>query len=273
MLHNVVNALLNMILVSMPEELFLTVMTLIFLKRFDLLDIRMWRLNLKWIMIPVLCMSLNFNITKYIIQLPKVYCSLSSLIIFIVSFIYIIKINSYKISKKEYRKIFLGISLSFIIWGLLESITYPIFLYLINKPLEFVNNNILLNFTISIPSRVFAFSLIVFLIIKYNNTMKIRIFDVISKNKFLLRSIVSFAILSNILSVYIIKLIGSDRILENKVTPFEQIFISMCTLIIPTIILFWMLLLVNYLLVKEREIQQTYENLIIEDDVMADVDN
>jgi len=56
-MQGVTNALLNMILVSIPEELFLTVMTLIFLKRFDMLDIRMWRYNLKWIMIPIVLMG------------------------------------------------------------------------------------------------------------------------------------------------------------------------------------------------------------------------
>lgn len=272
-MHDLTNALLNLILVSIPEELFLTSMTLILLKRFDMLDIRMWKYNLKWIMLPVLLMGLDVNITRYILDIPRVITSLSSLLIFFISFTYMIWKNSYELRRKDFRKIIISISLSFIIFGVLESITVPIVLFLTNKTLEFFNSNIMWNFMLSLPSRVFSFSLVIYLIIKYNSVVKIKVFDVISKNNFLLWSIVSFSILSNILAVYGIKLIGIDRILDNKVSMFGHIFISMSILVIPTIVLFWILLLINYIIVKEKQIQQTYESLVRQDDIMLDVED
>lgn len=273
MLHNVMNALLNTILVSVPEEFFLVVMTLIFIKRFDLLDIRMWRQNIKWITIPVLPVAIMINIFRYIIVIPRPMMTIVNLILFYILMVYILRNNSYEFGKKEYRKLLVGFSLSFIIWGILESATVPIILFLMKKPLEFFNQNIMWNLMLSIPSRIFAFILITYLIVKHNNIMKIKVFEVISRNHFLLTSIVSFAIISNIISVYILKLIGTNRILENKMSLIEQMFITMGVIIFPAIILFWMLLLINYLLVKERQIQQTYKNLVIQDDFTSDVEN
>jgi len=272
-MQGVINALLSTILVSIPEELFLTGMTLILLKRFDMLDIRMWKQNLKWIIIPVLSMSVNINTTKYILQLPKVTCSLSSLIIFIITFTYIIRKNSFEFKKRDYCKLFVCIIFSLIMFGFLEGCTYPIMLYLMNQPLDFLNTNILWNFILSIPSRILGFSIVIYLIIQHNNIVEIKIFETISKNRFLLYSFISFTIMSNVIAIYVLKLIGSDRILENKVSMIEQSFIVMGALVIPAIILFWMLLLINYLLVKERQIQQTYKNLVMQDDVMLDVED
>ena len=272
-MQGVINALLNFVLVSVSEELFLTSMTLILLKRFDMLDIRMWRYNLKWIMIPVVLMALDINITKYIFQFPKVVCSLSSLIIFIISFTYIIRKNSFEFKRREYGKIFICLLSSFVVFSFIEGCTCPLVLYLMNKPLEFFNNNILWNFVLSAPSRILGFMLIIFLIIKHNNIINIRIFDVIAKNKFLLRSIISFAITSIIISVYVLKLIGTNRVLESKVSILEQGFIIMGVLTIPAIILFWVLLLINFLLIKEKQIQQTYENLVMQDDITLDVED
>ena len=80
-MQGVTNALLNMVLISLPEEIFVTCMTLILFKRFDLLDIRMWRRNIKWIIIPSLLMAMCISIFKYIIILPKLLTSIISLII------------------------------------------------------------------------------------------------------------------------------------------------------------------------------------------------
>jgi TM2 domain-containing membrane protein YozV len=41
----------------------------------------------------------------------------------------------------------------------------------------------------------------------------------------------------------------------------------------PIILITWFLIFVNYLLTKEKQIQQTYENLIIQDDVTFDVED
>ena len=267
-MQDVVNVLLNTVLVSIPEEIFLTVMTLIILKRFDMLDIRMWRQNLKWIMIPVLLVAILMNTFTLIPFISSSIGTIFVLVIFYTLMIYIIKQNSYDFANKDYWKILLSLSVSFFILGLLESLTVPLILFLLHKPLTFINDNSMWNFIVSIPSRILEFLIIIYLIIKHNNIVKIRMFDIITKNNFLLSSITSFAILSNVFAVYSIKLIGFDRILENKVPILGQVFVSMAILVVPAIIIFWALLLINYLSVREKSMKQTYESLAMQDDIM-----
>ena len=62
--------LLNIIFTSIPEEAFIAIITLIFLKLNNLLDIYTWNKSLKWIALAVLPVSIMINILKYIIIVP-----------------------------------------------------------------------------------------------------------------------------------------------------------------------------------------------------------
>ena len=269
------NILFDLVLVTIPEQFFLVVMTLIFLKKFGILDVLMWKQNIKWILIPVIPISIIEDINTFIItnELFSSILTVLNLIFFYILIVYVIKNNSDEFQMKDHRKIFLSLATSFLILGVLESVTVPLMILLLNKSLIFINSNATWNFIASIPSRIFESLILSFLIIKNNNVVKIRMFDVISKNNLLLVSTTTFVILSNIFAVYAIKLVGVNRILENKVSMFGQIVISMGILVVPALILFWVLLLINYILVKEKQIQQTYENLIRKDDVMLDVED
>ena len=99
-MQGVTNALLNTILVSIPEESFIVIMTLVFLRRFDMLDIRMWKHSLKWIMVPTLPVAIMINVFRYIVIIPKPLMSLTSFILMVVLIIYLIVKNSYDIDKK-----------------------------------------------------------------------------------------------------------------------------------------------------------------------------
>jgi hypothetical protein len=72
-------------------------------------------------------------------------------------------------------------------------------------------------------------------------------------------------------TIYLIKLIGINLILI-KLSFFEQLIITILIFIIPTITITWILLIVNYILKIEKRIQQTYENLATQDDIMFDVE-
>lgn len=273
MSQNVVNALLNFILVGIPEELFLTIIMLILMKRFDLIDIRIWKQNIKWLAIPVLPVALMINIFRYILMIPKPLMTIIDLILFFVLMVYVLKKNSFDFCKKEYKDLIISFALSFMLLGLLESLTVPIVLFLTNKPLEYFNNNAILNFILSIPSRMIEIFIIILLIIKCNNTIKIKVLDSIVRSKFLLTSIVIFSISFNIISVYVIKLITVNKILDGNVSGLEQVFISIGILLIPSSIIFWMLLAIGKFLTVEKRMQQTYNNLFEKDNVMFDVED
>lgn len=270
-MHNVVNALLNMILVSIPEDIFIVLITLIFLKRFDLLDIRMWKQNIKWIMIPVVPVALIINFFRYIVIIPKPIISLISLFVMNILIIYIIVKSSYLTEKKQIFKTIMFTLISFVIVGLIEILYYPILLQWLQKEMSFFDQNILYNLLITIPARVIQICIVAFIIIKKNNTIRINIFDTIIKNKFLANSfaVILIIVLSTI--IYATKLMMIDNILIY-LNIIDQLVIVIIILTVPIILITMFLIFVNYILLVQKQIQQTYENLIIQDDV-TDVEN
>ena len=271
-MQELANAILHLILVSIPEELFLTITTLIFMKRFDMLDIQMWKLNFKSIMIPVLPVAIMINISRYVVVTYQPVMMIATIALFYIILVYILKQNSHAFSFRDYKKILMSLSFSFFILGLMESVTIPLILFLLNKSLTVINDSTMWNFIATVPSRVLEFLFVGFSIVKHNNVAKIKMFDEICKNNFLLFSVTFFVIIFNIIAIYSIKLIGIDRILQDKVSEFAQILISMSVLVIPAILLFYVLLLINFFLVKQKEIEQTYKNLVEQDDIMLDIE-
>ena len=65
-MQSLINALLNMFFVSLPEELFVVSIVLIFIGRDDLLDLRMWKDNIKWVSIPAIGMSFIISFSRFI---------------------------------------------------------------------------------------------------------------------------------------------------------------------------------------------------------------
>jgi hypothetical protein len=270
--QNVLNAILNFILVSIPEEAFIVVMTLILLKRFDLLDVRMWRQNLKWLMIPTLPVVFFINLFRYVIIIPRSLASLITYILMILLILYIVLKNSYLFKKMIIFKVFIFTTLSFAIVGLIELAYYPIVLSILDKPIEYFNNIIILNFLLSIPTRVIQLCIILFITTKKNNEVKVNLFDTILKNKVFTNSFITMLVLIISVIMYATKLLMINNILLNM-NIIDQLFIVVILTSTPIILVTWFLMFVNYLLKKEKQIQQTYENLIIQDNVMTDVEN
>ena len=103
-MHNLANITLNFFLVTIPEQLFLILMTLILTKKFGLLDVRMWRENLKWIMVPLIPISILISINEEIVN--NSIMTIANLIIFYIIITFIIKQNSDNFQFKDYKKIF-----------------------------------------------------------------------------------------------------------------------------------------------------------------------
>lgn len=270
-MQEIINSLFNLILVTIPEQLFLVVMTLILLKKFGILDILMWKQNIKWILIPAIPISIIEDINAFFLSSPII--TFINLIFFYILMVYILRNNNDgNFTKNDHKRLFLNFGLSFLILGVLESITVPLMLILLDKSLTFINDNVLWNFIASIPSRVFELLIVSFLIIKNNNVVKIKLLDFITKSNFHLISIVTFIIMSNIFAVYAIRWVGEYKILENKVSILGQIITSMSILIVPAIMLFWVLVIIHIGLTREERIQQVYENLATQDDIDLDVE-
>ena len=271
-MQNVTNALLNLILVSIPEEAFIVIMTLVFLKRFDMMDIRMWRSNLKWIMLPTIPTAIMINVFRYIIIIPRPMMSLVTFILMNILIVYMVLKNSYTINKKLVVQTIIYTVLSFIIVGLIELSCFPILLSILHNPISFFNNNIVYNILLAIPTRILHLCIIVFIITKKNNKIQIDLFNTIIRNKFFTNSFLVIIISIVLIIIYATKLMMINNILENLQIA-DQLIIIMITTSIPIILITWFLIFVNYLLTREKQIQQTYESLVIQDDIMADVED
>ena len=268
-MQSIVNALLNMFLVSLPEELFVVAMVLIFIGRDDLLDLRMWKDNIKWVSIPAIGMSFIISFAKFI-NISKPLSQITGMILLYLLILVVIKNNNLLKEKTKYFKILFYTALGFAIISILESY-YPLILTLTKTTILYINTHFIYNFLCALPARVIEYSILVYLLVKKRDDVKIELFDIILKNNFLKRSMVSLLIGVTITTMYLIKLIGIDLILIN-LSFSEQLVIVVMMFIIPTITITFILLIVNYILKVEKRIQQTYENLAMQDIVMDDVE-
>jgi len=260
-MQGVTNALLNMVLISLPEEIFVTCMTLILFKRFDLLDIRMWRINIKWIIIPSLLMAMCISIFKYIIILPKLLTSIISLIIFWLAIIYIIRITEITQENKLIFKTIVYSMITLIIVSLIELAYMPLTFSLLKIPYEYFNQNISYMFLLVIPSRILEFSIIIFFIVKMNEQVNIKLYNLVFKNKPLTNMIIFIISFLTLFTIYVVKLIGYNNILST-LPIWEQILSIGFILSLPTIFLMVLWYMINCVVGIEKRIQQTQENLI-----------
>jgi len=271
-MQGVTNALLNTILVSIPEEAFIVIMTLVFLKRFDMLDIRMWKHSLKWVMVPTIPVAMVINVFRYIIIIPKPTMSLIAFILMNVLILYVVIKNSYSIDKKLIFKTIIFTVLSFIIVGLIELLYYPLSLSLLHKEMSFFDNKIIYNIIISLPARIIEICILTFVVIKKNNTVQVNLFNTIVKNRFFTNSFLTIIISIVSLIIYIAKLIIVDNIIIH-ISIVDQLILTSIVISAPIILITWFLMFINYLLTKEKQIQQTYESLVMQDDIMLDVED
>jgi len=217
-------------------------------------------------MIPVIPVAIMINIFRYIIIIPKPIISLTGLIMMNAIMIYIITKNSYSVNKKLIIKTILFTFVSFVIIGLVEILYIPIVLSLLHQPISYFNDNISYNLLLTLPARIIEICILLFIIIRKNNSIQVNLFNTIVKNKFFTNSFLAIVIFTVLVIIYIAKLIMINDILVDQ-TILDQLIIIMTIISAPIILITWFLTFVNYLLTKEKQIQQTYENLIMQDDV------
>jgi len=269
-MQSIINALLNMFLVSFPEELFVVAVVLIGIKKDDLLDIRMLKFNLKWVFLPAIITSIVVTFGKFT-NIPNSYIKISSVIILYLSILVIIINNNITKNKIEHFKIFYFTMLGFAITAILESY-YPLILSLTKTSIIYINSHFIYNLLCSLPARAMEYSILTYLLVKRRDDIRIKLFDTILKKKFLKLSMISLLIGIIITIIFLIELIGVDLILI-KLSFLKQLIIIIMMFIIPTITITLILLIINYTLKSEKRMQQTYENLSKLDDVMFDVED
>jgi len=255
------NAIINIIFTSIPEEGFVAIITLIFLKLNNLLDIYTWNRSLKWIALAVLPVSIMINILKYIIIVPKQNMMISTMILMILLMEFIVLNNSFNITISLILKTAIFTISGFVIVGLVELSYCPLILSILDRPLSFFNANVFYNFLLGLPARVLYLCVISFVIIRRNSTVQIDLFNSIVKNKFFIYSLLLMVLVRISLVSYVVKLIERNNILIY-IQFVEKLYIVIGITCVPIIFITLILMFINNLLCKEQIKLQVYENMI-----------
>ena len=260
MTENIISAILNMIFVSIPEESVWLLIVLILLKRFDLLDKYMWKQNIKLIMFPIILTALSINIFRYLIVINPLIRFVVFMLVLSISTIYIVKKSSFIEINHLYIKTISFVILGMLIITLSEFLYIPIMLHIIQKPISFINSNILYNFLASIPQRILQIMFICVLYKKYTYS-EIKLFSHIFKTKIIAISTTFFMGVILFILASAVKLIGDNNILKD-IPLLLQILISISLVIIPTLLIFSYIMPINYLIEEMFRMQQSYNNMI-----------
>ena len=269
LIHNVMNAIMNCLLVSMPEEILWTISILILQKRFDLLDRYMWKENIKWFAIPAL-ISIYISLFKYIIIIPRIFISIGAILIIYMGIIYMLKKVNILNEKIEYIKVFLLVLLSFAIMIVLTECLYaPFLLKYYSKSIVEVNNTWLINFLMSIPARVIQFIMIIFILSIQNKEVYLNILQSILSDKRVSITIIAFIFILIVFWTLLINIFGNYNVL-SQYGFYEQILYSILLFITPSILLILMIYLVVLFIEKVNKLNKSHQNMfndIYDDDI------
>jgi len=263
-MQNVINALLNFWLISIPEEFVWVLLCLIQLKRHDLVDTYRWKENIKWLALPTVLTAISINIFIYIIP-NFVLKFFIPLIMLFISLKYILEKTNYIEDSIKWYKIIIAIVFGMIAITLTEMVYVPLMLGLSNESLELINANIWVKFLMTLPVKIFQIFLVYFIYYK-SMIFEKKYMSNIFKDKVL--SIVTVIFVSLVLFVLAsaVKWMSSSNIF-NELSTIIRIMISILFTTIPTILIFLYIIPINYLLSKMFGLQQSYQHMLDDIDV------
>jgi len=263
MQESITNAVMNFLLVSLPEESIWLISILILMKRFDLLDKYMWRDKIKYLIFPILLSSISINFLKYIIVAPRLVISISAILTIYVGIIYILKApeNNILNEKIPYIKIFFYVLSSFaVLIVLVECLYSPIILTYVEKSIIEINSVWTMNFLLSTPARLIQFFMIIILLSLQNRKAYLNIMQsIFSDNKISLTIIIFISILI-IFWTLLINIFGNYKIL-SLYNVNEQILFSILLFLVPSMLLILMIYLVILFIEKINKLNKSHQNM------------
>lgn len=228
--------LMNTLLVSIPEEFYLVMFTLILVGEFDYWkEDECKRLINKFdyvrVFLPTIISALLSNILRY----TDLNSSIYQLMLAIILYIIIVLTNDIfgdASALKWMAKAFIFYLIGHLTLGLSELVYTPFVLYGANITMEEINNNILLNFLLSLPSRLLLYSVLLYFVSNKRTLLKGRLLKPIISNR-ILTIIFSALVLFNIIFLWMMyKAIVYDNLLVNT-SHFSQILIVLGVVFFP----------------------------------------
>jgi len=220
--------IVNIIIVSIPEELFVVVFTLILLKRFDLL--RLNGANVLKISVPILPVAVITNIIKYYVQNEDIQFFLGAPLMFILIAVTYNRLRDFK----GIAKTLISCILSLTIMLIFQASYVPLLLYTTGMEVEDMNSTVLINFLCTIPERVMEIALISYILTRKLSIFKVNVIKTVAESKKLLAAALSIALVNIVFLYLACTLIAYDKILTGVPLP-AQLVIIVTVLMLPVL--------------------------------------
>jgi len=252
----IMKVLINTLLVSVPEEFFLVMFTLIVIGEFEY-----WqepeckrlinRFDYVRVFLPTVAGALLSNILKSLELNYGFYQFITPIVIYIL----IVLTNDIfgdANAIKWMLKAFIAFMVGFLFIGVSEFIYAPFIIYGTNLTMAKIQSSLLLYFMTSLPSRFLQYSLLCYLVNKKRSFLKGQHFRNLLSSPVL--SVIFFiSVLINILFLWFMyKAIVFDRILMS-VPQFYQVFITIALLLFPLLNLSG--LIWSFYILKSKEVK------------------
>ncbi|KMT22916.1 hypothetical protein [Clostridium cylindrosporum] len=223
---------LNILLCSIPEEIFIVAMALIFMKRFDYIDKYLLKINLiKVLSIVVVPSAILSNIMVYVLHINENL----NLIINILSMVIMICIL---LKTKKVFKVVMYLLFSVVVFMIIQLTTVGMIFYVLSLDGDIINQSAIMNFKLTLPGRIIEFTIIYLIYLKKNSMSEFKIMKVWMGN-FPLRIT---TIIYSIINIFICMIIYSSFINNNSL----KCLLQNTQILIVTII--FVLLILNFML-------------------------
>jgi len=213
----IIKIILNTVLVSIPEEIYLVMITLILVGEFDYWKeeeckkiINRW--DYSRILIPSVTVALLLNVARY----TNMDVNISSTVCLIIFYGLIVITNDVLKDARPLKwmsKAFIFLIVAQISVGLIELLYIPFILYGTGKTIDEINNNIFINFLVSLPTRLIQLMILAFFVSKKRTLLKGNLIKCLVSSP-VISILISAVIIFDLLFLFIMhKVILNERIL------------------------------------------------------------
>lgn len=230
--------LLNTLFISIPEEFYLVMFTLILVGEFEYWkEDECKRLINKFdyvrLFLPTIVIALLSNILTYMGLNSGIFQFIPPILLYVL-IVFTNDIFSDASALKWMAKAFIFYSLGFLTIGLSEFVYTPFVLYGANLSMLEINNNFLLYLLLSLPSRLLQYSLLLYFVSRKRTLLKGRFLKHILSNP-ILTVIFSVLVVFNVSFLWMMyKVIIYDKVLIS-ISHFSQIIIVFGVIFFPII--------------------------------------
>ena len=235
----VITIILNIVLASIPEEMFLVIFPLIVMKRYDLLALK--KANILRIATIVVITAVSTSLLRAASIMDANYTPVYSLFLIFLLMIFLFGIKT----PKGVLKAFLSVCAAFLAVLAMEILIFPVLNSIPGFNAEEANKPGLLTIVLSIPERVMQIILVAMLLLKRKSFMKLGFFKVITRNK-PLAYIAGGLVIFNLIFLYIMfRLIFFNNILAGM-EAVTQVLVVVLVIVFPLLNMSVLLGVINY---------------------------